>query len=86
MISHVDYNKIDFNLLFPVLAGTTPQQACASVQPGGPSFGTLSTQRAVHAYLNVPLGWYWVTSWIPDTNSGTPHALECDGALVEVVA
>lgn len=74
----------------PVAAGTTPAQACALVTANGPgnaaSFGTMSTTRLVNGYLNVPLGWYWVTSWIPDTNTGTPHAIECEGKLVEVVA
>jgi len=81
-------------------ASTTREQACAQVAATGPgnaaSFGTMSTTQQVNGYLSVPLGWYWVTSWIPDVNTGTPHALEdtnastpgvqCDGTLVEVVA
>lgn len=83
-----------------VPAGTTKEQACDLVASQGPgnaaSFGTMSTQQVANGYLNVTPGTYFITSWIPDVNSGTPHALEdndadtpgiqCDGIVVEVVA
>ncbi len=80
-----------------VQSGTTSQQVCNWYTAGGPSplvsgggkanFGTLSSQRAVRAHLNVPVGRYLVSSNIPDGNTGKAHsAQECEFALVDVVA
>jgi hypothetical protein len=89
-----------------VQPGTTNEQVCASYS-GGPSkfvvvndslvtqtFGTLSPGGLVNYKLTVPAGLYWVTSFIPDTDTGTPHALEhpadapnkCEGVIVSVVS
>lgn len=80
--------------------GTTLEQACALLASQGPgnvaSFGTLSTQQQVNGYLNVAPGTYLLSNLIPDVNTGTPHGFEdidpatpgiqCDGAVVQVVA
>ena len=74
----------------PVPAGTTQTQACAIVAANGPgnaaSFGTVSTQFQSNGYLNVPLGSYFVTSWVPKSDTGTPPAVStpCEGSVVQV--
>lgn len=86
-ISNPTRNLVLFDFT-PVPAGTTPAQACAIVTANGPgnaaSFGTVSTQFQSNGYLNVPLGWYWITSWIPKSDSGTPPAVSCEGTLAQV--
>lgn len=101
-IAPVSQRELHFFQWTQVLAGTTNEQVCASYS-GGPSrfvpgggtqtFGTLSPGNLVHYKLTVPPGLYWLTSWIPDGDSGTSHALEhplgapakCEGAIVKVV-
>lgn len=102
-IAPVSQRELHFFQWTQVTPGTTNEQVCASYS-GGPSrfvvgggsqtFGTLSSGNLVHYKLTVPPGLYWVTSWIPDGDSGTSHALEhpldhparCEGVIVLVVS
>lgn len=102
-IAPVSQRELHFFQWTQVQPGTTNEQVCASYS-GGPNrfvagggsqtFGTLSPGNLVHYKLTVPPGLYWVTSWIPDGDSGTSHALEhpldyparCEGTIVLVVA
>jgi hypothetical protein len=79
-----------------VQPGTTAAQVCSWLTAGGPNpvvpgggtanFGTLSTQQAVNGYLSLPLGRYAILSWIPDVNTGVPHALECEFGLADLTS
>jgi hypothetical protein len=105
-IAPVSQRELHFFQWTKVLPGTTNEQVCASYS-GGPSrfalvdgqlvrqtFGTLSAGNMVHYDLTVPPGLYWVTSQIPDGDSGVPHSFEhptdaplkCEGAIVPVVS
>jgi len=101
-IAAVSQRELHFFQWTQVQPGTTNEQVCASYS-GGPSrftgggsqtFGTLSSGNLVHYKLTVPPGLYWVTSWIPDGDSGISHALEhpldtlarCEGVIVLVVS
>ncbi|HSE61536.1 MAG TPA: hypothetical protein VLA88_04555 [Candidatus Saccharimonadales bacterium] len=79
---------------FTQVAGSTTDAQIQAWLAGGPppvfvggayNFGTLSPQRPAHVYLNVPPGRYAVLSWIPDKDTGTPHALEGMYLLVDIV-
>jgi len=88
--------ELHFFALWQVVSGTTVQQACnwfntGTASPfvpngGKAAFGTMSSQRQINGWLNVPLGTYFVWSGIPDRDTGTPHVKECEGLIVQVVA
>lgn len=86
--------ELHFFALWQVVPGTTDQQACNwfNTGTGNPflggrgGFGTMTSQRAVHGHLNVPLGTYFLWSGVPDGNTGVPSVKECEGLIVQVVA
>ena len=102
-IAPVSQRELHFFQWTEVQPGTTNEMVCASYS-GGPNrfvsgggtqtFGTLSSGNMVHYKITVRAGLYWVTSWIPDGDSGVSHALEhpagapdkCEGAIVPVVS
>lgn len=111
-IARVSQKELHFFKWTQVLPGTTSEQVCASYH-GGPSrfvlvngqqvtqtFGTLSPGKYTDYLLTVPANArYWVSSEIPDGDTGIQHMREfvinsdtpgaplvCEGVMVDVVA